>query len=81
MMKGLEDQPSPPVDAGTVDALRMRPIDLIVDLTNYVMLELGQPMHAFDGGKLTNIQWRRAAKGEKFTTLGGVTRTMPDGGR
>jgi len=36
-------------------------------------------MHAFDGGKLTNIQVATAAKGEKFTTLDGVTRTMPDG--
>jgi phenylalanyl-tRNA synthetase beta chain len=48
----------------------LRSIDPIVDVTNYVLLELGQPMHAFDLAKLQGaIQVRRAAAGEKLTLL------------
>jgi phenylalanyl-tRNA synthetase beta chain len=79
LMKGLKAQPSPPWMQARLTNCGMRPIDLIVDLTNYIMLELGQPMHAFDGGKLSNIQVATAAKGEKFTTLDGVTRSLPEG--
>lgn len=58
----------------------MRPINNIVDITNFVMLEFGQPIHAFDIRQIADskIIVERAAEGEKFTTLDNTERTLTD---
>lgn len=54
----------------------MRSINLLVDLTNYVMLELGQPMHAFDSRVVKDIEIGLANNGDKYTTLDGQERNL-----
>ena len=57
----------------------VRPISAIVDITNYVMLELGQPMHAFDFDKLNGgINVRQSKEGEKICLLDDSTATLDD---
>jgi phenylalanyl-tRNA synthetase beta chain len=69
--------PSPPWLSRRVQLAGVRPISLTVDVTNYVMLELGQPLHAYDADRLRGaIVVRRAAPGERLTTLDGVTREL-----
>jgi phenylalanyl-tRNA synthetase beta chain len=69
--------PTPGWLSRRVQLAGMRPISLAVDVTNYVMLELGQPIHGYDGDKLTGpIRVRRAAEGEHLRTLDGVDRTL-----
>jgi phenylalanyl-tRNA synthetase beta chain len=77
----VEVAPSPSWMADRLAACGVRPISNVVDITNYVLLELGQPMHAFDHARLSGpaIEVRRAKAGESIRTLDGKTRGLgPD---
>lgn len=71
MVKNIKIGPSPDWMVRRLKACGIRSINNIVDITNYVMLEMGQPMHAFDIHSIEgkHITVRRAKKGEKITTL------------
>ena len=78
MIRGVNVAHSPLWMQRRLEAAGVRPISNVVDVTNYVLMELGHPLHAFDFGKLRGgrIVVKRAGEGEKFTTLDGQERTM-----
>jgi phenylalanyl-tRNA synthetase beta chain len=77
---GARVEPSPPWIASRLTVAGMRPISNLVDASNYVMLELGQPTHPYDLDRLPGggLLVRAATPGERLTTLDGVERTLGD---
>lgn len=80
MLEGIAVQDSPAWLAAALTAVGIRPINNIVDVTNYVMMEIGQPMHAFDLDQLEGdaINVRPAILGERFVTLDDEKRDLPE---
>ncbi len=78
VLRGVKIQPSPAWLQDRLDAAGIATINNVVDITNYVMLELGNPMHAFDYDKVRDhsIIVRRAKSGERMTTLDGIERPL-----
>ncbi len=79
MLSGLGAQSSPEWMQARLSHVGQRPISALVDLTNYVMIELGQPTHAFDGDMVTGIEVAVGEEGAEFTTLDGQLRKLPAG--
>ena len=79
LVTGLRVGPSPVAMRVRLAACGVRPISNLVDVTNYVMLELGHPLHAFDLDKVAgDIHVRRAARAERMTTLDGADRPLQE---
>lgn len=79
VVTGVKIGPSPAWMVGRLQAVGLRSINNVVDATNYVLHELGQPIHAFDLARLKEraIVVRRTRKGEKLVTLDGTARELP----
>jgi phenylalanyl-tRNA synthetase beta chain len=79
-IRGVRIGPSPEWLVRRIEAVGGRPISNVVDVTNYVLHELGQPTHAFDLAALADstIAIRRARRGERLRTLDGIERTLTD---
>ena len=74
-------KPSPKIVQERLEKSGIRALNNVVDISNYLMLELGQPMHTFDYDKIRGAKMilRESAGGEKITTLDGQIRPLPDG--
>ncbi|UYZ61548.1 phenylalanine--tRNA ligase subunit beta [Hymenobacter weizhouensis] len=81
LLTGVRVGPSPEWLQRRLRSIGLSPINNVVDVTNFVLHELGQPLHAFDADQIRGGQVRvkRAAAGEKFTTLDGTERTLQTG--
>ena len=77
-IRGVKVAPSPEWLQKKLLSIGLRPINNIVDITNFVLMETGQPLHAFDAAKIGGgkVVVRRATEGEKFVTLDGVERSL-----
>ena len=79
LIEGVRPEASPEWMQARLANVNIRPINALVDLSNYVMAELGQPTHAFDASRVDRIEVGIAKGGEKFTTLDEAVRTLPAG--
>lgn len=77
LLEGVTAQPAPLWMQLRLGHVGLRPINGLVDLTNYIMLELSQPMHAFDAAQVSRIEVAFGAAGDTFMTLDGVERRLP----
>ncbi len=82
VLSGVVVAPSSPLVARRLELAGMRPINNVVDASNYVMLEIGQPTHPYDLSRLAGrgLRVRRARPGERLVTLDGVARTLGEAG-
>ncbi len=80
-IRGLKNGQSPDWIKRRLAAVGLRPINAVVDVTNFVMLETGQPLHAYDFSKLTGVMMyvRESRPDEALKTLDGTTRKLPKG--
>ncbi len=77
LFEGVANAPAPEWMQKRLRQAGMRPLGVLVDLTNYIMLELGQPLHAFDHAKVgSTIVVRNAREGDRLTTLNGVEHAL-----
>ncbi len=76
VLEGVPTEPAPLWMQLRLGRVGMRPVSALVDLTNYVMADLGQPMHAFDAAKVDGIEVDWARDGEVFQTLDGSERRL-----
>ncbi|MFA6981624.1 MAG: phenylalanine--tRNA ligase subunit beta [Patescibacteria group bacterium] len=81
VLKDIISKPSPDLVASRLEKVGIRALNAVVDMTNYLMIETGQPMHIFDYDKIKGHKMvvRQSHKGEKLITLDGVERTLPAG--
>lgn len=80
MIRGVKNGPSPKCSLDKLKAVGQKPISILVDITNYMTLDLNRPLHVFDADKIRgNIHVRASKKGESFVALNGKTYVLEDG--
>ncbi len=81
VLENIKIVPSSELIQSRLQKVGIRPINAVVDMTNYLMIELGQPMHVFDYDKIEGAKMivRESKEGEVLTTLDGVERKLPEG--